>query len=118
MLGKKGVIEGEAEWKPVREISESDLLSKKVSAHFKTERSDWTEFYRNDLVFSLTYKNRFVLLDDLRVRPGSVVTGVRLLNLDESLFLMIRQTAFDYETGKLRPAENKWLFNGNKKDQR
>lgn len=51
--------------------------------------------------FTLTYENRSIELDTIRVPDGEVVTGVRFRNVDNRLRFEIRSTPFNYETGYL-----------------
>lgn len=62
--------------------------------------------------FTLTYENRSVNLDDLRVPKDKVVTGVRFHQLNGHLILQIRATDFDYFNGTLTNiAHNPWVMN-------
>lgn len=62
--------------------------------------------------FTLTYENRSVNVDDLRLPRDKVVTGVRFHQLHGHLILQIRATDFDYFNGTLiNVAHNPWLMN-------
>lgn len=61
---------------------------------------------------ALTYENRSIVLGDVVVPAGKVVTGVRFAHRDGHVLLEIRATDFDYVRGKLSNLESSfWISN-------
>ncbi|XP_031786848.1 uncharacterized protein LOC100117668 isoform X1 [Nasonia vitripennis] len=130
-LEANGTISGTLEWKEIKEISSSDLLSDKVSKHFykvianphenfdkEFKYDDWTEFYKNDLVYAVTYDQNTVYLDDLDSGPNALLTGLRFQQVNDDLRLEIQSTPFDYTTGKLKTDQSSWTANTNTRPTR
>lgn len=63
--------------------------------------------------YTLTWENRAIELDTIRVPEGEVVTGARFRVVDKRLRFEIRSTPFNYDTGYLSQdlAVSRW--NGN-----
>lgn len=66
--------------------------------------------------YNLTYENRAIELDKIRVPPGQVVTGVRLRVVNGRLRLEIRGTEFNLAGGELShdPGRSRWYNASNK----
>jgi hypothetical protein len=129
VLSKEGTIVGKPEWKEIKHITKNELVSRKVSKHILKTISDigepyryeeWTEFYKNDLVYTVHYKQKTIFLDDFDFPDGSkLVTGLRFRQVDDALRLEVKMTPFDYATGKLNAdAPDQWKFNPKKKNDR
>lgn len=125
-LGENGTITSEPTWKNITKISESELLADKVSTyHYVDLRrpgqddyegptfKEWVEFYKNDLVYTVTSKQKNIYLDDLDSDPDNLLTGLRFRHVGNSLKLEIQTTPFNYSTGILRTSESSWKSNNN-----
>lgn len=113
-LGPEGNITDQPAWKNVTEITDNELLSGNVSVGHRDYKSGqkWVDFTNdNDLVYSITYRKNTVLLDDIIVDPGYVVTGLKFGESKGNLYLAVHQAPFDYATGQLDttlPAWKSW----------
>lgn len=66
-----------------------------------------------DDYFTLTWANRAIELDTIRVPDGEVVTGVRFRLVDGRLRFEIRSTPFNHDTGSLSQDLSVSRWNGN-----
>lgn len=63
--------------------------------------------------FTLTWLNRAIELDTIRVPDGEVITGVRFRVVDNRLRFEVRSTPFNYDTGYLIQDSSASRWNGN-----
>ncbi|XP_037042876.1 uncharacterized protein LOC119079166 [Bradysia coprophila] len=62
--------------------------------------------------YELTYENRSMNLDEVKLPNGLVLTGIRFCVKNDRLTIEVRGTAFDYTTGVLEHLEDsKWYSN-------
>lgn len=116
-LGIEAKIIDEPEWKEVMKFTRGEQFWKQVSSE-EAGPNKWAEFHPNKMLYTLTYKNHTVFLDDLEVDPGHVVTGVRFANYKNNLMLLVKQTPFQFSSGSLYLYESKWIMNKRDKNKR
>lgn len=112
-LGPHTNIIDEPKWKNVEELFSEDLYSTQNSTHYPTDNGSWTEIHKNSFVYVVTKKQNLIFLNDLQIRPNTVLTGVSFNQDEDALQLAIQETAFDYDTGRLRLDFNMWLRSQN-----
>lgn len=84
-LGPRGTVNGSsAAWKKMPEFKITDRnVTTGVDYH------------------TLSWKQRGIDLNEVKGRPGQVVTGVRFVTVGSHLNLEVRMTEFEFETGRL-----------------
>lgn len=97
LLPRGNVNPATVEWKPV---SDYKLLDRGV---------------RNNIDYhTMAWDKRAIDLDDLKAKPGHVVTGVRFRTVGKHLNLEMRVTEVDFVTGRLiDPETSVWVSNDN-----
>lgn len=99
-VGPEGNITDIPSWKDVEEVTDAELLDNDRGVVKKK-------------VFKIGYKKNTILLDDVLIDPGYVVTGLRFTRHKNNLCLEVHQTTFDYTSGKLnaKPDWMSWVRN-------
>lgn len=98
-LGPNGEIIDKPQWKKNLQISGDTVSSNpKISKYYvetvETEEENkdnfrkeihYTEFYKNDMVYTVTYEQNTVYLDNLHVPKGQLLTGLKFAQAGDDL---------------------------------
>lgn len=128
-MGAEAEILGELKWKQNHSVPPQlvNTIARSFVKVIETEREnlervrkqvEYTDFLRNEMLYTITYEQSTIYLDDVQLPQGYLVTGVKFAQVGDDLRLEVRGTPFDYASGKLDRDASEWFYNKKTKNQR